>query len=144
MAPRKIAIFTDQLWCSTNAPVLTSKAMHHLYLSGLEIILNEIHGFRLLVQIETGFIEIPPASSAESILTAIWKHLDMCAALGDEWLAKGFHHRRYPQWRSDTARRQLRLFHSSLLHMSLAHADFDKSHIFDINRQLTEARIRCR
>ncbi len=117
--PRRTAIFTDQLCCTANAPVLTSKGFQQRYLSSLEIILHGMHAFSLFIQTKSGLIEIPPEASTEDILTAIWAHLDLCTTLGDEWIASAHQHQRDPEWRFQNAHYQLRLFHSSLLHMSI-------------------------
>lgn len=142
--PRRTAIFTDQLYCTTNAPVLTSKGIHQRYLSSLEIILHGMHAFSLFIQTKSGLIEIPPEASAEDILTALWTHIDLCTSLGDEWIASAHQHQRDPEWRSQKAHYQLRLFHSSLLHMGITHGNLDQTRLTELHHQLMEARIRCR
>lgn len=143
-ALERVVIFTDQLCCSTNATILTSKGTHRQYLSGLEIVLSENHGFKMLVQVEAEFMEMKPYSTTENILFLMWTHLDQCAALGNEWLARSDQYRRDPDWRARAARRQLRLFHSSLLHMSLTRTDIDQKRAAELHHLLMEARIRCR
>lgn len=141
--PQRIVIFTDQLCCPVTAPVLVSRGHQRRYLSGLELVLNGIHGFKLLAQARSGYTETAPAANAEQVLAAIWAHLDACADLGDGWLAKELQNRRTPEWRGETARRQIRLFHSSILHLSATHADIDRTHLHDLNHELTEARTKC-
>lgn len=142
--PRRIGIFTDQLCCTTNAPVLASKGNDQRYLSSLEIILHGMHAFDLFIETESGFIEIPPEATTEDILTAVWTHLDMCTALGDEWIAGAHQRQRHPEWRARKAHYQLRLFHSSLLHMSITHGNIDQTRLTELHHQLMEARTRCR
>jgi len=133
---RIIVVFSDQLTSSLDAPVLTSHQGRQRFLSLVEVILNNLHGFHLLVCTCGGAVSLPPGSPLVSILRAVSDCLDASGHMGSDWLVEAAQVKRNPGTRLSESRIRQRVFHSAVMHMYWKHPDFNPERFDQIHREL--------
>jgi len=119
-----VLIFSDQLVNPVDATVMLRTHSGNFFVSPIELILNQRHGYRIVSWHASAFMEIEPACSDSSrIYRNVIEHLKSCDALGDQWLARTHQFIRTPAARVHNAKRKLRLFHSAVLDAYLEDLD---------------------
>lgn len=131
-----VVVFSDQLASSVDAPILTSRQGQQCFLSLVEAILNNLHGFRLMVSTHESAISLPPGSPLVSVLRVLWDHLDANRQIGRNWLAEALQIQRQPGTRLSEGRVRQRVFHSAVMHMYWKHPDFNPARFDQIHGQL--------
>ena len=131
-----IVVFSDQLTSSVDAPVLTSRQGQQRFLSLVEAILNNLHGFRLIACTHEGPISLPPGSPLVSVLRVLSDHLDANRRIGSNWLAEAAQVQRLPGIRLSESRIRQRIFHSAMMHMYWEHPDFNPMKFDQIHGEL--------
>lgn len=131
-----IVVFSDQLTSSIDAPVLTSHQGQQRFLSLVEAILSNLHGFRLMVCTHESAISLPPGSPLDSVLRVLFDHLDANRQMGSNWLAEAAQIQRQPGTRVFESRIRQRVFHSAMMHMYWRHPDFNPTKFDQIHGEL--------
>ncbi|MBH1431503.1 hypothetical protein I5U42_09380 [Stenotrophomonas maltophilia] len=111
-----LVILSDQLVFAHEATLLIRTSREDIYVSPLELILNQRHGYALSIWGMQGYSTIDAHSTDSSeILHGIIDHLHQCSSLGDQWLLREQQSLRRPAIRTYNARRKIRMFRSALL-----------------------------
>ena len=111
-----LVILSDQLVSAHEATLLIRTAHGDIYVSPLEMILNQRYGYALAFWGTQGYSTIDAHSTDSSvILHRIIDHLHQCSSLGEQWLLRGEQSLRTPVIRTYNARRKIRMFRSALL-----------------------------
>lgn len=114
--PRVAIVFSDQLVSPLHAPLLVEHAGGTEYLSGLEAVAHVGYGFRVAAWIGNGFEVAPASCDTAGVLRLLLRYYAACNELGERWLMHGSQAMRLPANRARQAHRQLRLFHSAVMH----------------------------
>lgn len=133
-----IVVFSDQLTSSLDAPILCSHRGQQRFLSVVEVILNNLHGYHLHIEnIESSF-SLPPESPPVSVLRAISDHLDTSQEIESGWIARELQVKRRPDNRLRESRIRQRTFLSAALHMSRKYPECDPMRFDEVFRQLKD------
>lgn len=114
-----IVVFGDQLVSAMDAPIFVRAGTVYQYLSSIEYLLNQLHGFQLRFSVAPKqSIDLDSCSPAAAIFSAYVDYLACCAAQGQNWLARSTQEMRYPAFRRRQQKIRVQALRSSLLHMT--------------------------
>jgi hypothetical protein len=114
--PTAAIVFSDQLASPEHAPLLVEHAGITLYVSAVEAVAHVRYGLPARAWVREGFTAVMPAGDTPDVLRLLLCHYAACNALGSAWRMREAHSMRSVTARALQARRQLRLFHSAVMH----------------------------
>ena len=114
--PTTAIVFSDQLASAEHAPLLVEHAGNMLYVSALEAVAHVRYGLAARAWVGDGFAAVAPAADTPAVLLLLLRYYAACDTLGPVWRMREAQSMRSPTTRILQARRQLRLFHSAVMH----------------------------
>jgi hypothetical protein len=114
--PTTAIIFSDQLASAEHAPLLVEHAGKTFYVSALEAVAHVRYGLPARAWVGEGFAAVAPTADTPDVLRLLLRHYAACDTLGSAWRMREAQSIRSTTTRVLQARRQLRLFHSAVMH----------------------------
>lgn len=113
---RVVIVFSDQMASAVHAPLLVEYGGRTLFLSAMEAVAHVRYGCPVQAWIEGTFSAVRADSDTPEVLRVLMRHLASCHTLGDVWRMRESQSMRSAATRMLHMRRQIQMFHSSLLY----------------------------